>query len=92
MGKPCFSATDFPFILAEVKILYAHKGMGMDWYEIIFKEGAQLTATAYHAFVVIRDGTVVFLPTNRLKPGDKAWIDTSAFGADGSWKLTGGRA
>jgi hypothetical protein len=56
----------------------------MDWYEVRFEEKMTLAATRYHAFVTIRNGEKIFVPTYRLREGDKTWVDTSAFGADKS--------
>lgn len=55
--------------------------------QIIFDNKYTLVATNLHSFVVIRDSEdPKCFRTFEIRKGDKIWVDTSAFSADGSYK------
>jgi len=69
------------FMLFEVKRIYYKQslGFGMNWYSVCLNNGMRIAATKYNAWVVIRNGCEIALPTEKLKKGDKFWVDVTAF-------------
>jgi hypothetical protein len=63
--------------LVEIKVITKRPS----GYYLILLDGARLAVTSLHAFLLV-DGTAE--STQNLKPGNKIWVDASAFQADHS--------
>lgn len=55
-------------------------------YEIWFENNHSLAATRSHAFTTVRNGEIVWLPTDKLVSGDQIWVDVYAFEKDKSYR------
>ena len=75
-----------PMWLLEVKAVYEKRHLDFNVYIINFG-AAKLAATSLHAFRL--DTTGAKCPT-QLNKGDKIWVDSSAFLADGSLTIRSG--
>jgi hypothetical protein len=65
--------------LFEVKKVVCQCRPGVKWFKVVFVNNGFIGATNYNAWVVIRDGQEIFLPTDQLKPKDQVWVDYMLF-------------
>lgn len=59
-------------------VLRIQRGNGPSVYMILFKGGARLAATNYHAFCGIRDSKQIVIKASEVQSGDKIWIDSES--------------
>lgn len=74
-----------PMYLLKIVSVTVNQAMGnrdsIEVYTINFGD-CRLAVTAYHSFVLIDESKK---SSNELVPGDRIWVDLSAFMADGSF-------
>ena len=73
-----------PMKLVKVIRNVYHSYPSSGFYKIHIEDDAFLCVTSLHSFVAYRKEKKILLQGNELQKGDKFWLDTSAFSADGS--------